>query len=248
MSHANERPILFSGAMVCAILSGQKTVTRRVVREQPPEWTPEDAVGRCADDGRWEIVSTGIGPREHLENGWSGEKLLPYTIYMHGFRCPYGAPGDRLWVRETWYDDAPGDNDPKKVDYRATHDCRSWEAGCACHGDGGGSLWRPSIHMPRIASRLTLAVTDVRVERLHAITPEDAQREGVEHYWHALNESDARTFGNRWTEYAVRYGYEKTAPDWRGAFASLWDQINGKRAPWASNPWVWRVAFARVTP
>ena len=140
----------------------------------------------------------------------------------------------RLWVKETWYDDmpddAPGerardeDGNVEGVDYRATHRCTNYEAGCPCNTDGDGkrSAWRSSMFMPRWASRLLLDVTDVRLERLHDITEADAMAEGlqVEH----LSGADRG----------------------RRSYAHLWDILNYARAPWATNPFCWAITFRRV--
>ena len=197
-----ERPILFSGPMVRAILAGTKTQTRRLVRLPAHDW---------ALSGIPEFLAVG----------------------------PFGARGDRLWVREAWQVDAPRDGSwadtmfygdrispldwiperyrtPAHVLHRATWD------------DGTRSTalwWRPSIHMPRWASRLTLEVTEVRVQRLQDISEEDAKAEGVE-----MIDGDP------------------TPPEWwsyRQEFGHLWDSLNAKRAPWDSNPWVWAVSFRR---
>ena len=181
-----ERPILFSGPMVRAILAGQKTVTRRVVREKK--------CTACNDVGE---VHAGT---EH------GLTIRPCPRCDGVRRCPYGAPGDRLWVRETWR--YLGD---AVTVYAADFD-----------GDGfrRARPWRPAIHMPRTSARLILRVTDVRVERLHAIDEADAIREGV-----------------------AQFATIPAARSEREVFVALWEKINGERAPWASNPWVWRVAF-----
>lgn len=195
-------PILFSGAMVRAILNGSKTQTRRVVNPQP-----------------W------------LENGfiyWTGNTFT-YDI-TKGEHCPYGRPGDRLWVKETWgvhkiYDSlsprlvysAMGADMAFFVEYEATPRNEEWKG-----------KWRPSIHMPRSASRINLEVVAVRVERIQEITGSDAFAEGVENGY--ANPS----MGNRW-EAAQRMAFER-----------LWDYINSDRAPWLSNPWVWVVEFKRI--
>lgn len=196
-----ERPILFSGPMVSAILAGQKTQTRRSARYVD---TVDEGVP---------FRSTHLATRERLP-------------------CPYGAPGDHLWVRETWgltthYDTrAPSSiftcERKTMVRYRAddVHEgaLLSW------------GRWRPSLYMPRWASRITLEVTGVRVERLQDISEEDARAEGV----------FAAGFGT-WLKEA-----ERQSGDGRYMFRSLWDSINGERAPWSSNPWVWAVSFERV--
>lgn len=229
-----ERPILFSGPMVRAILAGEKTQTRRVAHladYEPVSWpcAPSPACPTCgATSGR---VCQPPGPGEthmHATNGfnWSNEA------------CPYGAPGDTLWVREAhaWADRMIGSEreDPCAVAYRADRTARLFE------GDPGESepldvtgwpwdrfRWRPSIHMPRWASRLTLRVTDVRVERLQAITNADARAEGI-----------------RDTRGAREFAETGSATE-REAFVALWDSINGKRpdCAWKDNPWAWVVSF-----
>lgn len=193
----NERPILFSGPMVRAILAGTKTQTRRVVLQaQPPDTFQASAV-------------------------------------LGMFRCPYGAPGDRLWVREA-FRQGYGNAD---AHYRADED------ECA------GGPWRPSIHMPRYLSRLTLEVTEVRVQRLHEISEEDVRAEGVMlpvtpngHPAICVSASP------RPSEFLPgKLGKDWTLADcWRHAYAILWDSLNRKRAPWSSNPWVWAITFKRL--
>jgi len=142
--------------------------------------------------------------------------------------CPYGVPGDRLWVRETFVQGHPSDAGEVRYDlplrywYRADGDLDMWAGE---DGHAGDVPWRPSIHMPRAASRITLEITDVRVERLQAISEEDALAEGV--------------------PFVQNDPFERTA---RREFQDLWDSLNAKRAPWASNPWVWCLTFKRVTP
>ena len=163
MSKVKERPILFNGPMVRAILEGCKTQTRREIKNNPL-----------------------------LNAGFTDEFiLLPGNA--SAFVCPFGVVGDRLWVKETFEDD-----------------------------EGG---WRPSIFMPRWASRITLEITDVRVQRLQEITEEDARAEG---YHPKINDS---------------------LPDWtaKESFKILWDSLNAKRGlDWDKNPWVWALSFKRV--
>lgn len=236
-----ERPILFSGPMVRAILDGRKTQTRRVVKL--PGYTIDER-----DDGTpwpWRM-SWAHGDPDGSEWG----------------ACPYGQPGDRLWVRETWalflpsvYD--PYNNDwsdvtgwdhapiPKKhprarwvMTYAAT-DADKWET----DREARGFCWRPSIHMPRWASRLTLDVVRVRVERLQDISEADVAAEGVTgESVRALWEGSTRAV----REQAWRGG---TPPLHAFAPTALWhlawSLINGE-ASWNANPWVWVVEFARL--
>lgn len=204
-----ERPILFSGPMVKAILAETKTQTRRVMNPQPIGGTPRRMV--MADDvpEKWQDCYDAIA------------------------LCPYGVPGQRLWVRETWQcffagTDIVQSPTPRpsigSLGYAATDAERVGEAPGRTPWPGP---WRPSIFMPRWASRLTLDVTEVRVQRLQEITEEDARAEGVEGYQPADGDGGA-TEGPAWN---------------RIQFSHLWDAINGKRAPWTSNPWVWCVSF-----
>lgn len=178
-----ERPILFSGPMVRAILAGTKTQTRRVVKVEPGK------------------LDVGENPA-----------------------CPYGVPGgSRLWVRETWYDDnATRDAEPIPTSH---DDFIHYRADGEAHDQfeelDGFLRWRPSIFMPRWASRITLEVTEVRVERLQEITEADAWAEGI-------------------AAHVVRPIHD---------YAALWDSLNAKRGfGWDTNPWVWVVSFRRLTP
>lgn len=210
---ANEHPILFSGPMVQAILDGRKTQTRRVIKPQPPHWTWND----YSFDDRCINVAM-VDDRDGY-----------YVI------SPYGKPGDRLWVRETWcpVDDREFGGE-KWIDYRATPRYESshpagWEN---APDDEGALKWKPSIFMPRWASRITLEIVSVRVELLQSITPEDVRAEGIkesgEGYW---------------------LGPLAGVPDYpwghaHEAYAALWNSINADRGyGWDSNPWVWVIEF-----
>ncbi len=226
-----EHPILFSGPLVRAILAGQKTVTRRVVdaarlRVNVPRLVPLhipfEVPGKRSDMS----IAPGTYRATMNEHGAVSVVLRGERVGVKPdefqWASPYGAPGDHLWVRETW---APGgatrpgagelnpQNPAQAAFYRADGEAlpETW------------SGWCPSIHMPRWASRLTLAVEDVRVERLHDITEADARAEGVD----AVSVADV-----------PRNGTLSCVAD----FAQLWEKINGKGS-WALNPWVWRVAF-----
>lgn len=213
--------------MVRAILEGRKTQTRRVIRF--PKYYDELDCDDISPRSFWEAHC--LNCKECREKGepcgrkyWQcGDDILPQQYH----------PGDRLWVRETWIPDPPQDDtwdyygftdgvaynfdalpdrlkNPDHVIYRA-----SWK--------GVDLRWRPSIFMPRWASRLLLDVISVRPERLQDISQDDAKAEGVG-WWQP-------------------FGGDK---DYRLEFSMLWDRINGKRAPWKSNPWIWRIEFSKV--
>lgn len=213
-----ERPILFSSPMVRAILAGTKTQTRRVVKALPDR----DFGPRCA-----------LQPHE-----------IAGEINAGRFRISrYGAPGDRLWVRETWREwsdaawhyAADGTVMPKLRDrdlsaFLAQRSPFTWES----------YSWRPSIHMPRSASRITLEITGVRVERLQGISEADAIAEGVE----AIPPTGEGAGPNLFTVDVG--GMFFNSPTATGAYAMLWEHINGPGS-WDANPWVWVVCFKRVS-
>lgn len=193
-----EHPILFSGPLIRAILSGKKTQTRRLLR-----W-----------DGVQRAEPCPVGPAVN----WS---LTSYGGSLRVVRCPYGQPGDRLWVRETW---TRIGNDPGADHYRASASPADLE-----WITGQGVRWTPSIHMPRRASRISLEVIEVRVQRIQDITEEDARAEGI--HEHPLGRAALDANGTH-----------------KGAFLAVWEAINGAR-PGGSigeNPWVWAVSFKRV--
>lgn len=221
-----ERPILFSGPMVRAILDGQKTQTRRVVKLTGP-----DVIEERDDGSPWPYCVT-----------WAhGDDGSPW------YACPYGQPGDRLWVRETWGLHGRGDYTwwcRDSIKGRTADDLLcSYELAYAADATSEYDHWRPSIHMPRWASRLTLEVTSVRVERLQEITEEDARAEGVD--W-----SRPEPYGERWDdddrEDPREVGYPPAGASFaRDNFRRLWSSINGPES-WEANPWVWVVGFRRV--
>lgn len=196
------RPILFSAPMVRAILDGRKTQTRRVVKPQP---VYKDGLGLDWFNRKGEWI------------GFTGQ-AVSHGYSTDAYRCPYGQPGDRLWVRETWAvrglawgmkpSQAAKIASPAAWRY-AADDTTGWQ-----HG------WKPSIHMPRAASRITLEITGVRVERLQEIKTGDCWAEGI----------PASPDVNPWHEYG-----------------DLWESINGPGS-WNANPWVWVVEFKRVAP
>jgi len=204
-----ERPILFSGAMVRAILDGRKTQTRRVVKPQPPAGTREVGIYHYPSDRDCFYPFDGGS----IIGGWA----------QH---CPYGQPGDRLWVRETW-----GFN----PDFPGVHNQACYRADRGHEYDG--IRWRPSIHMPRTACRLVLEVTGVRVERLQDISYEDAIAEGM--FDPGTIESTYPLTGETGEQLGRRLGHPQRS------FAILWEELNGAGA-WAANPWVWVIEFPRI--
>lgn len=213
-----DRPIIFGAPMIRAIFDGRKTVTRRLV-------TGHDVIEERDDGTPWPYYTT-----------WShGDDGSPWMA------CPYGAPGDRLWVKETFAERVDIDGKDPAQRARAKHYLMF-------KADGGDprdpdsfhtwGRWRSPRYMPRWASRLALDVVSVRVERLHAITEEDARAEGVREL--PLQEGQA---GAWWT---ADPSASLAAPDPVLAFRKLWDNLNAKRAPWDSDPWVWRIEFRRA--
>lgn len=220
----SERPILFSGPMVRALLDGRKTQTRRVV------------VARSAYDR--EVLNEHL-PRSLTMTG-DGSCLRGCVDYFVR-RCPYGEPGDRLWVRETWaVDDDYDDLTVREIGaMRAVENpgLNIWYAAdgdAGVRGEGGGGKWRPSIHCFRWASRIDLEITEVRAERVQSITEEDARAEGVTPFPYDPE-------GDCWTAALPETRY-------RTAFEYLWDSINGKRpgCAWVDNPLVWVVGFRKT--
>ena len=218
-SQTKERPIIFSGPMVNAILAGRKTQTRRAVKVSACHRFNVTEI-----NGRWWY-------HDECQDPLDGNEL----------RCPYGVIDDHLWVRETWlklrrhhrHDTTKPDdwlvswvNKPRRNScaYRADETAESER----CRLELGYKKWSPPIHMPRWASRITLEVVSVRVERLHEITEVDARAEGVEMCAHFAK---------------AQYGHPLQPH--RTAFAWLWALIHG-RGSWCTNPWVWVVSFQRV--
>lgn len=205
--------MIFNAEMVRALLDGRKTQTRRPIKWKQTRFTE---IGEREDGSKW----LWSDDAEHACDFWHP--------------CPFGAVGDRIWVRETFctVDDTQYGGG-KWVDYRATPKFEaSHPAGWDCAPNDAEALkWRPSIHMPRWASRILLEITDVRVERLNAISQEDAQAEGMELTGWRPTYSDPDSGGEVLTPY--------------DNFAQLWESIYGEES-WKANPWVWVIEFKRV--
>jgi hypothetical protein len=224
-----ERPILFSGPMVRALLDGSKTQTRRVVK---PVGAHHLFQFRGEDEARGADEPTG-------EWAWCRAE---HVVSDH-IRCPYGKPGDRLWVRETFLYVGPGSGSdlPSYREERANPENHK-ASNCWFRASQPDEtlVWTPSIHMPRWASRITLEVTGVRVERLQDINEADAAAEGVE---------SLRSEGEYWKDYlrSTKRCDELTCLSARDSFRTLWDSLAAPGADWNANPWVWVVEFKRVT-
>lgn len=217
-----ERPILFSTKMVQAILKLIKRMTRRTKGLEKINKNPD----------KWNFDSISIDEQGLI--AWFENNIT----YEHiGFKCPYGKPGDILWVRETWC------QQDHMYFYKADNIC----TGCTedgtclpvgvekhitcelCEYTDAYFKWKPSIHMPKAARRIRNTIINIRVERLHDITEEDAKAEGIELNYEASDERVCR-FQN-----------------YKDAFKALWNDINGERGHgWDKNDWVWVIEFEKI--
>lgn len=256
-----ERPIIFSAPMVQALLDGRKTQTRSMVKVLR-------GLGRVTEFGASDTTGYDwrFRDRRMLWNELRNDRLVQ--------ACPYSGPGDRLWVRETWrigawnentwqlaidYKDGPckqwadvaGDDDGEIFNHlwqQSTDDAikalgnqerYAWEPGQSpCR-------WRPSIHMPRWASRILLEITDVRLERLQDISEDDAIAEGIE----GINQpTGGDDYDDLWRNYGLPDKdelYPWFSGDCIASFRSLWEATNGQGS-WGANPWVWVIEFKRI--
>ncbi|WP_312773129.1 morphogenetic protein [Atlantibacter hermannii] len=184
-----ERGMIFNGEMVRAIIDGRKTQTRRIIK-----------------------LSHESGMKNPVVRGKNGEASY-VGCRLAAMLCPFGKPGDRIWVRETWtHESIDAESGSYSPDYRAT-----------ANGQPLDCRWIPSIHMPRWASRITLEITDVRVERLASISQEDAAKEGYP--------ANPEPYGGSMDKWL-----------W---FRQLWDSIYPEQS-FSHNPWVWVIEFKRV--
>jgi hypothetical protein len=182
-TQVKEKPIIFNSEMVRAVLDGRKSQYRLVIKPQPAEC--QSLARDCASPSGFSWISDAYE-----------------DFYL---KCPYGVPGDRLWVRETWQK-CTGCNPMPGILYRAT--CNFFPA----------HKWKPSIHMPRWASRILLEITDIRVERLQDISRQDAFKEGC------IDRRPVSTCNDD--------------------FKELWNSINeAKGFGWDQNPWIWCICF-----
>ena len=225
-----ERPIIFCGDMVCAILDGKKSATRRVIKPQPSSTCTGAIYNPSAFDP---------------DRGWyfeGGGKL----------KCPYGRPGDLLWVRETWakiWECEPPDTEdlkespesfPWHIEYKANSDEKYPGDWPEDEGDNPDcAKWQSSRFMFKKYARLWLRITNVRVERVQEIRLPIA--EGIEYRYDSVLEKP---------EYKV-YGklekFDQWTKDPRWSFETLWNSLNAKRGySWESNPYIWVVEFERV--
>lgn len=250
-----ERGIIFNGEMVRAILDGRKTQTRRVVK-----------CPATTNDIRWvmDIETTPRGKDSYT--GWVVECDAPLLLPI---ACPYGKPGDFLYVRETWAkvfkDEPPYDSDsPFDVEYRADTGNRypgHWPD--EFKDDPLCGRWKPSIHMPRKHSRILREIEDVRAERVQDISAKDALKEGIDFtpnagsYAHGFPDRPKKW--DEWSESQQKAYVEKQArPTYISrcndverifkAFRELWDSLNEKRDHgWDKNDWVWVIEFKNVS-
>lgn len=206
-----EKPIIFSGPMVKAILEGRKTQTRRVMRAQP-------------------IVALHMGRVEQFCSTGYPQDSRGYTRQQLAQFCPYGKVGDRLWVRETFMNTRPSKKQASHLIYRASF------------GDGKTiDAWSSPIHMPRWASRITLEIVNVRVERLQEISGQDCVAEGIMlRRWAQEDRGEGQPFFDK--------GIKADGLELKLTFHNGWDALNAKRGyDWASSPWVWVIEFKLIT-
>ncbi|EPV0698350.1 hypothetical protein [Klebsiella pneumoniae] len=229
-----ERGMIFNADMVRAILDGRKTQTRRIMKPQPEP---------CPRGGHWwpsNVFKTMLHVEDEMQNGkggWGG---------LVGDACPFGDVGDRIWVRETWQaiheelnDDGYVDETTfapsiPKVEDNYWHSAYAADNWCE-EREQRGFPWRPSIHMPRWASRILLEITNIGVQRIHSISQNDAAREGL---------MKLPATGRYCINHGDQY-FGGASHDAREVFSWLWQSIYGEES-WEANPWVWVIEFKRI--
>lgn len=234
-----ERPLLCPAHEVRAILAGHQTQFRRVIRLQPTQFTHVDYDDDLGWHLWWDVCESCGDP-----NVW--QETAPMK--------PPGQPGDRLWCRETWAQSAYSgralhtDQPVHEVTINYRADGASRQIRLGEHEDSGrvkadGTIaWRPSTQMPKWASRITLEVTDVRVQRVQEISHDDVFAEGMTTETLVGSTVNIHKDGKT-TEATMMF----SSPTY--AFTTVWNSLNAKRGhPWDSNPWIWAVTFKRVQP
>jgi hypothetical protein len=211
-----ERPIIFGAESIRSILEGRKTQTRRVVKLT--KWVVEhDTIIQCEEEAI-RIV------QQAREDG---------AILRDSFlRCPFGTPGDYLWVREGFFAESR-----EMIFYRATH---------TQYENDPDSGWKSPIFMPRWASRITLEITGVRVERLQEISEQDARAEGAEPDFDPEGSKPATCVSPEDVKWLGTSDLEQISFNRRHGYRIAWDRLNGKKHPWKQNPWAWVILFRRV--
>lgn len=248
-----EIPILFSTPMVQAILEGRKSQTRRLFKCNR---LPAEDIASVHPDGAgkgWIAWAGRAVSAEETRIAYPGEQ---------GFDCPYGKPGDVLWVRETWGVGSrpdPFQGSVEGIEFKADGKYIDGIESLPLHfyddlgfGNYDKSGWRSSIHMPKAISRIWLQVTDIHVERLQDISEEDAKAEGVQ--------PNCTGVENCPSQYCQRMGCQSTGEYYhylrdlddfpafsaKESFESLWQSINGPES-WEANPWVWVISFKALS-
>ncbi|NBK26049.1 MAG: hypothetical protein EOM68_29045 [Spirochaetia bacterium] len=248
-----ERPIIMGAESVRAILDGRKSMTRRVVKDQPPSIFKHV----CGNDPKNRLLNA-KGERVFLfldqpDIGYPFSEVFGTQRFPdNAFKCPYGQVGDHLWVRESWASlgfhegNVPihvlKDNNGIEHDVVYSAECPDFEwldenGSCEYNKNGTqASHWKSPMFMSRLMSRITLEITDVRVERLQDITESDARAEGIV-------DGGCLNCGEH-----EPCGCDNPMPEARDAYIHLWNTLNAKRGyPWESNPWVWVIEFKVVT-
>ncbi|MEN0626664.1 hypothetical protein AAIG33_04385 [Phytobacter ursingii] len=230
-----EHGMIFNAEMVRAIIDGRKTMTRRIMKVQPEN----------SEFGLRQIIDSSVA-KEVGMYFWCQADACGVKRRSKPFPCPFGAVGDRIWVREAFQ--GPLVSEELLEEYRAYPEKFENPEYCEYAADGGPRPeycdlddnlrhgWRPSIHMPRWASRITLEITGVRVERLQNISETDAEAEGI----------DMEALFDAQDCYDCIADHNMTGrPTVTGAFKYLWESIYGEES-WQANPWVWVIEFQRV--